>query len=395
MVNAFRFARPPEILFKNGSLSDLPELIKRFGDSVLLVTGRQSFVSSGRGKKFLASLEEHKITHFRISIPGEPSPLNIDEAVETYREMNIKLVVAIGGGSVLDAGKAISAMLTVQESVKHYLEGVGHKQHPGTKIPFIAMPTTSGTGSEATKNAVISEIGSNGFKKSLRHDNFVPDMAIIDPELTLDSPATITAASGMDCFTQLTEAFLSDKASAYTDAFAREGLKSIRNSLEKAVKSGDDIKARTGMSYAALNSGICLANAGLGTVHGFAGVIGGKFDIPHGLVCGTLMAPANRVTVRELRSKDPGNYALKKYAELGRLFLDNEGQTDDYYVDGFIDYLYKLTKDLNVPDLDNYGLHEEDVNEISAKAGNKNNPFDLNKENRMEILGERVMPDRN
>ncbi|MFW5821147.1 MAG: iron-containing alcohol dehydrogenase, partial [Bacteroidota bacterium] len=258
-------------------------------------------------------------------------------------------------------------------------------------IPFIAMPTTSGTGSEATKNAVISEIGLNGFKKSLRHDNFVPDMAILDPELTLGCPPSITAASGMDCFTQLTEAFLSGKASVYTDAFAREGLKAIKTSLVKAVKNGDDLEARAGMSFAALNSGVCLANAGLGTVHGFASVIGGKFDIPHGLVCGTLMAPANRVTVRELRSEDPENYALKKYAELGRLFLDSEGQTDDYYTDGFIDYLYRLTQDLQVPDLKDYGILEEDVREIAIKAGNKNNPFDLSEENRKEILAERVI----
>lgn len=392
MVKAFKFARLPEILFRNGCLSDLPDMIKRFGDPVLLITGRESFIASARGKKLLESFEEKGISYFRVSIPGEPSPSNIDEAVETYRDMNIKLVIAIGGGSVLDAGKAISAMLTVQESVKHYLEGVGNKEHPGTKIPFIAMPTTSGTGSEATKNAVISEVGPGGFKKSLRQDNFVPDMAILDPELTLDCPATITAASGMDCFTQLTEAFLSNKASAFTDAFAREGLKAIKNSLVKAVKSGDDIEARTGMSYAALNSGICLANAGLGIVHGFASVIGGKFDIPHGLVCGTLMAPANRVTVCELRSKDPESYALKKYAELGRLFLGNEGQTDDYYIDGFIDYLYRLTQDLQIPDLKDYGLLEE-VNEISSKAGNKNNPFDLNKENRKEILAERLKPE--
>ena len=390
MVKAFKFSRLPEIIFRKGSLSELPEVIKSFGDPVLLITGRESFVKSGRGEELLKSLQKMNISFYRSSIPGEPSPSNIDEAVETYRDMNIRLVVAIGGGSVLDAGKAISAMLTVQESVRHYLEGVGDKDHPGTKIPFIAMPTTSGTGSEATKNAVISEIGPNGFKKSLRHDNFVPDMALIDPELTLGCPATITAASGMDCFTQLTEAFLSDKASPYTDAFAREGLKAIKNSLVKSVKEGDDIEARTGMSYAALNSGICLANAGLGTVHGFASVIGGKFDIPHGLVCGTLMAPANRVTVRELRTKAPESYALKKYAELGRLFLDNDGQTDDYYIDGFIDYLYSLTRNLQVPDLKSYGLREEDVNEISGKAGNKNNPFDLSKENRKEILAERV-----
>ena len=390
MVKAFKFARLPEILFRNGSLSELPAIIKRFGDPVLLITGRESFSTSGRGMKLMESLEEESISFFRISIPGEPSPSNVDEAVEIYQDMNIKLVVAIGGGRMLDAGKAISAMLTVQESVKYYLEGIGNKDHPGTKLPFIAMPTTSGTGSEATKNAVISEVGPGGFKKSLRHDNFVPDIAILDPELTLGCPAEITAASGMDCFTQLTEAFLSGKASAYTDAFAREGLKAIKSSLMKAVKNGDNLEARMGMSFAALNSGVCLANAGLGTVHGFAGFIGGKFDIPHGLVCGTLMAPANRVTVRELRAKDPDSYALKKYAELGRMFLDSEGQTDDYYIDGFIDYLYRLTHDLQVPELKEYGLPEEDINEISAKAGNKKNPFDLSKENRIEILAERV-----
>ena len=391
MVKAFKFARLPEILFKNGGLSELPAVIKRFGDPVLLVTGKESFIASERGKKLLKSLKENDISFFKVSIPGEPSPSDIDEAIETCRDMSIKLVVAIGGGSVLDAGKAVSAMLTVQESVKHYLEGVGHKEHPGTKIPFIAMPTTSGTGSEASKNAVISEVGSSGFKKSLRHDNFVPDIAILDPELTLNCPVTITANSGMDCFTQLTEAFLSDKASVYTDAFAREGLKAIKSSLVKAVKNGDDLEARTGMSFAAFNSGVCLANAGLGTVHGFASVIGGKYDIPHGLVCGTLMAPANRVNVRELRAKDPDSCALHKYAELGRMFLDNEGQTDDYYIDGFVDYIYRLTQDLRIPDLKDYGLLEEDVKGISEKAGNKNNPFDLSKENRMEILAERVM----
>ncbi|MFW5821277.1 MAG: iron-containing alcohol dehydrogenase, partial [Bacteroidota bacterium] len=285
MVKAFKFARLPEIVFGNGRLSELPAIIKSFGDPVLLITGRESFIKSDRGMELLKSLEENNISFFRISIPGEPSPSNVDEAVETYRDMNIKLVIAIGGGSVLDAGKAISAMLTVQESVKHYLEGVGNKEHPGTKLPFIAMPTTSGTGSEATKNAVISEIGPGGFKKSLRHDNFVPNIAILDPVLTLACPPSITAASGMDCFTQLTEAFLSNRSSAYTDAFAREGLQAIRSSLIRAVMNGSDLEARAGMSFAALNSGVCLANAGLGTVHGFAGVIGGKFDIPHGLVC--------------------------------------------------------------------------------------------------------------
>jgi alcohol dehydrogenase class IV len=389
MVNSFRFARLPEILFRNGSITELPGLIGKFGGPVILVTGRSSFTESERGKKLLQLLEEKNITIYYVSVPGEPSPAMIDEAVNDNRDNDIKLVVAIGGGSVMDTGKAISAMLTVPGSVRDWLEGIGRREHPGTKIPFIAIPTTSGTGSEATKNAVISEVGPRGFKKSLRHDHFVPDMAILDPELTLDCPPKITAICGMDCFTQLTEAFLSDEASEYTDAFARLGLKAIKNSLVRSVRNGADITARTDMSYAALNSGICLANAGLGTVHGFASTIGGRYNIPHGLICGTLMAVTNRLNVQELRASS-GNHALKKYAELGKLFLDTEGKIDDYYIDGFIDWLYELTSDLQLPGMAGFGLEERNIEEICAQTGNKNNPVKLSQENLVEILHESI-----
>jgi len=271
-----------------------------------------------------------------------------------------------------------------------YLGGVGNRKHPRTKVPFIALRTTSGTISEATKNAVISEIGPGGFKKSLRHDQFVPDMALVDPELTLNCPTHITAASGMDCFTQLTEAFLSNKASEYTNAFARLGLKAVRSSLVRAVKDGSDLNTRADMSYAALNSGICLANAGLGTVHGFASVIGGKYDISHGLLCGTLMASSNRIIVRELRRISTTGPALEKYAELGKLFLDEEGKTDSYYIDGFINYLYELTAEFQLPGLAGYGIKDEEIKEICAKTGNKNNPVQLSRENLEEVIKERM-----
>ena len=197
---------------------------------------------------------------------------------------------------------------------------VGTKDHPGTKIPFIAVPTTSGTGSEATKNAVISRVGKDGFKKSLRHDNFVPDIALVDPELTLSCPQNITAASGMDCFTQLTEAYLSTKSNEYTDALAFEGLKAIKSSLLRTYRDGNDIEARSGMSFAALTSGICLANAGLGVIHGFASSIGGLYNIPHGIVCGTLMAVSNELTVRRLREIPGSTDCPEKVCIAGKTF---------------------------------------------------------------------------
>jgi alcohol dehydrogenase class IV len=188
MVKPFQFARVPKILFKSGSITMLPDYIALYGNKIALVTGKNSFMKSVQAGKLLNELEKRKIRCQKISMHGEPSPDVIDSAVKFLVNKGIDVVVGIGGGSVLDAGKAISAMIHRPESVVRFLEGVGDLEHPGTKLPFLAIPTTSGTGSEATKNAVISQIGKNGFKKSLRHDNFVPDLALIDPELTLNCP---------------------------------------------------------------------------------------------------------------------------------------------------------------------------------------------------------------
>jgi alcohol dehydrogenase class IV len=386
MVKPFQFARLPKIYFKGGLIAFLPSMIRPYGTEIALITGKGSFIRSGYAGKLFLDLEKARIKHHIIEVPGEPSPGLIDQAVKKLSEDDIKLVVGIGGGSVLDAGKAISAMMYRSESVVEFLEGLGNKDHPGTKIPFIAIPTTSGTGSEATKNAVISQIGENGFKRSLRHDNFVPDMAVVDPELTLQCPKDITAASGMDCFTQLTEAYLSDKSNEYTDALALEGFKAIKHSLINSYMDGDDINARTGMSFAALTSGICLANAGLGVVHGFASSIGGKYNIPHGVVCGTLMAVANEVTVRELRKSENNHVALKKYALLGNLFSDKGKRSDDYYIDGFISYLHKITSDLKLTGFKKYGLTEKDAELVCSRTEVKNNPVKLTLESLVEIF---------
>ncbi|MFZ0471691.1 MAG: iron-containing alcohol dehydrogenase [Bacteroidales bacterium] len=390
MVKPFHFTRLPLIYFGSGKLSDLAGIAGKFGTSVLLVTGERSFINSPQAKTLSGQFGKHNIQVHHITVKSEPSPELVDEAVRKYSNERIDVVISIGGGSVIDAGKAISAMLGKTGSVMEYLEVVGSKEHSGTKVPFIAIPTTSGTGSEATKNAVISKVGKGGFKRSLRHDNLVPDIAFIDPELTLNCPPDITAAAGMDCFTQLAEAYLSDKSNEYTDALAVEGFKAVKRSLLRCFTDGDVIDARTDMSFAALTSGICLANAGLGAVHGLAGTIGAMFDIPHGVVCGTLMAVANEVNVRELRITSHDNPALKKYANLGKIFSDYEGKDDDYYIDSFVDYLHGLTEQLMLPRLGKYGIRSEDISGICQQTDTKNNPVRLSPDLLAWIISRRL-----
>ena len=386
MVKPFQFSRLPRIYFKSGLIAKLPSFVLEYGNRIVLVTGKSSFLGSAHALELFEALRKEGIAYFVLPVTGEPSPEIIDSATSAFRTEKIDLVAGIGGGSVIDAGKAISAMMDRSESVIEFLEGVGNKEHPGTKLPYIAIPTTAGTGSEATKNAVISRIGKNGFKKSLRHNNFVPDIALVDPELTLHCPKDITASSGLDCFTQLIEAYLSDKSNDYTDALAIEGLKAIKASLIRSYNNSEDIEARTGMSFAALTSGICLANAGLGVVHGFASSIGGMFDIPHGLICGTLMAKSNEINIRELRKNDKNHVALKKYAILGKLFIEKSGHSEVYYTDGFVNYLHNLTNDLKLPGLRKSGFDEEHVSIVCSITEIKNNPVKLAFENLVEIL---------
>lgn len=388
MVKPFQFARIPSVRFKNGGIADLPSLTDIYGKRLVIVAGKSSFLLSPQAEKLFTGLKKTSADWQLISVPGEPSPHLIDDAVSQIGRERIDLVIAIGGGSVMDAGKAISAMLYKTDSVKEYLEFVGTKEHPGTKVPFIAVPTTSGTGSEATKNAVISETGENGFKRSLRHDNLVPEIAVVDPELTVNCPGSITAASGMDCFTQLTEAYLSVKSNPYTDALAIQGLKAIKSSLARVCNDGSNIDARAGMSFAALTSGICLANAGLGSVHGFASSIGALYDIPHGVICGTLMPSANELNVKLLRKRNNPE-ALSKYISLGKLFLEKKEGSDDYFIDGFIEYLYQLSDEIKLPGLKAAGADEKDFDTIIKNTECKNNPVKLSEEELLGILQKR------
>ncbi len=240
-ISDFSFARIPEIQFGPGKLALLPRLIARHGKNVLLVTGSGSFARSPRYQALTDELAEGGGRIFHCAVSGEPSPEFVDASVERHRAESVACVVGIGGGSALDAGKAISAMLLQDDSVVPYLECVDSRKHDGRKVPYIAVPTSSGTGAEATKNAVLSNIGADGYKSSLRHDNFVPDVALLDPELTLTCPADVTAACGLDALTQLLEAYVSSKASPMTDALALSGLQHLAAGFLPASLEGLDV----------------------------------------------------------------------------------------------------------------------------------------------------------
>jgi alcohol dehydrogenase class IV len=385
MIKPFNIASIPNLHFGAGKINALSSVAGVYGPRILLVTGAKSFQDSPYRENILDQLQR-KGTLDQYIIDHEPSPQMIDAAVEQFAEKKIDVVIAIGGGSVLDAGKAISAMLPLNEPVKDFLEGVGTKNHPGKKIPFIAIPTTAGTGSEATKNAVLSETGVHGYKKSLRHNHFVPDVAIIDPQLMITCPKGTTAASGMDAFTQLLESYLSTAANPITDALAVEGLKRISRSLIKAYEDGTHLDARADVALAAYLSGITLANAGLGLVHGFASAVGGYFKIPHGVICSSLMAAANTVTVRELRRKGSDDTALKKYGAVGKFFSGLENKSMEYYTDFLLEQIHKWTVEMKIPKIGVGGVTTADLDRIVKASDNKNNPIVIDRDGMIEIL---------
>lgn len=391
MVEAFTLRSNPLIVFGPGKLSTLPQHVARYGSRVLIVKGRGSLSRYSRWEVVERKLRADSADIQFVSIEGEPSPALIDKYASDMKPWQPDLVVALGGGSVLDAGKALSAIIPDEGSVMDYLEGVGRgKVHSGKRLPLIAIPSTSGTGSEATKNAVLTQTGPEGYKKSLRHDNFVPDIALVDPELTLSCPPELTASCGMDTFTQLLESYVSSGASLYTDSLAFEGLRCVRDFLLRVYDQPSDIQARSGMSYAALVSGITLANAGLGLVHGFASSVGGLFDIPHGTVCGTLMGAVTRQTIEKLVSEGDNKVALAKYAAVGRLFVEETGGDDKVYALQLAALIDEWVELLKMPRLATYGVTSGDVSRIAGITEMKSNPVALTQGQLEAILRSRL-----
>ncbi|MFO8152867.1 iron-containing alcohol dehydrogenase [Thioalkalivibrio sp.] len=381
MSMEFAIARLPRIEFGSGVRHRLPRIAADFGRRVLLVTGSRSLLQGPFGAELEAGFAAAGLDLIGHRISGEPSPEAIDAAVQRYRDRGISVVVAIGGGSALDAGKAIAGLLLPGNPVLDHLEGVGpERPYLGPAVPLIAVPTTAGTGSEATKNAVLSRDGADGFKKSFRDERLVAQYAVVDPDFLATCPPTVIAGNGMDALTQLLESYLSLRANPFCDALALDGLARARDSLLPLYRDAGNADARAGMAYASLLSGITLAQVGLGSVHGLASPLGAFFPVPHGVVCGTLVAAATAVNIRALREREPRHPALARYARMGRLLTGQALRGDAEAADALVALLDDWTRLLDLPTLDRFGVTPGDHPRVVASSRGssmKTNPIVL------------------
>lgn len=396
-VKSFALSRQPRVRFADGAIGLLAqELAARNWRRVAIVGGDSSFRRTEFAGPLLNSLAEQGFdVHIVDAVAGadrfEASPRVVDACKSELRAAGgaPDAVVAIGGGAIIDIGKALAVALCHEGSIGEYLEGVGTRRPSAARAPFVAVPTTAGTGSEATKNAVLSlpQPGGGGFKKSLRHDAYIPDIAIIDPRLHLSCPRQITAASGLDAITQLLEAYLSTSACAFTDALALDGLRAAGAGFLPAVERGQtDLHSRGAMAYAAYLSGVCLANAGLGVVHGLAGPAGSYRRIPHGVVCGLLLPHATTMLAGRLNRVPSGAQALAKIAGAAQALSARRVDSVDAGVALLNARLAEFARVAALPPLDSYGITEADLDGIVAASGNKNSPYEFSAAERRELL---------
>ena len=378
----FEFATANRIIFGPGALRQVGPLAKEFGRRALVVAGRDS----QRAEPLLALLGGQSISTTNFSVPGEPEVQTVERGIALAKEQDCDFVIGFGGGSALDTGKAVAAMLTNEGALVDYLEVIGHcKALAKPSAPFIAIPTTAGTGSEVTRNAVLSS-SQHRVKVSLRGAFMLPKIALVDPELTYDLPPALTASTGLDALTQLIEPYVCSRANPMTDALCVEGLRRAARSLRLAFENGRNSAAREDMAAASLFGGLALANAGLGAVHGFAGPIGGLFPAPHGAVCAALLPLVMEANLRALGARQPADEAIRRYDEVARLLTRNANASADEGVA----WVRRLIDDLKIPRLGSYGITSEHVAEIVQKAANassmKANPITLTQEELAEIL---------
>jgi alcohol dehydrogenase class IV len=362
----FEFATATRIIFGAGTLGEIAPLAKALGRQALVVTGR----TAERAARLLELLAGQEIATVLFTVAGEPTTELTRLGVERARDSGCDLVVGFGGGSVLDTGKAIAALLTNGGDPLAYLEVVGRGQPlTNPSVPYIAIPTTAGTGAEVTRNAVLA-----------------PRLALVDPELTHSLPPEVTASTGLDALTQVMEPFVSHRASPMTDALCRKGMRRAARSLRRACHHGDDPAAREDMALTSLFGGLALANAGLGAVHGFAGPLGGMFGGAHGAICARLLPHVMTVNVRALQERSAESTALRRYDEIARILTGNEKAAAD---DG-VAWVQELCRALRLPSLASYGMGKEDlpsvVEKSSAARSMRGNPIQLTPGEMREIL---------
>ena len=395
MINNFSIARLPRIEFACGAITKVTDICRQYGTQVLLVTGAGSFQRTIQFERLKSDFSLANLDLHICNVAAEPSPQLVDDAVVQFASADIDVVLGIGGGSALDAAKAIAGLLKIKRSVMDYLEGVGPElNYQGPSVPFIAVPTTAGTGSEATKNAVLSVQGSDGFKKSFRHDRLVAEYAVIDPDLLATCPKNIIAANGMDALTQLIESYVSTNANVFTDALALSGLRAVRDSLLVLYEySADTQAAREKMAYGALLSGITLAQTGLGSVHGLASPLGAFYPMPHGMVCGTLVAEATDLNIRAMLCREANNPALDKYSELGDVLSDETHNNKHASWEALCSMLQQWTDKMALPGLSSYGLNESGLDHVVAHSRGssmKTNPIVLTDDELRQLLLDRL-----
>jgi alcohol dehydrogenase class IV len=372
---SFEFATAARILFGEGTLRQVPAAAASLGRRALLVTG----ASPDRAQPLRQALEAANVSSVPFSVPGEPT---LDLVRSAPRDCDF--VIAFGGGSALDAGKALAALLTNPGDPMDYLEVIGlGRPLAFPAAPCIAIPTTAGTGSEVTRNAVLAS-PAHRVKASLRHASMLPRLAVVDPELTYGLPPAVTASTGLDALTQLIEPYVSLRANPMTDQFCVEGMRRAAAALPRVWKNGGDRAARSDMAWSSLLGGMALANAALGAVHGFAAPLGGMFPIPHGAACAAVLPHAMEVNVRALRARAPEK--LIRYDDVARLIT---GMPRASAADG-VAWIAELCRKLEIPALRAYGVGESDLPALVEKAAQsssiKGNPIVLTGEELREIV---------
>lgn len=381
----FEFATTSRIIFGRGTLKEVPALATQMGGRPLVVTGK----NTERAAPLLDLLKTTGMQPLTFGVPGEPTIEMTLEGVQLARKKACDVVIGMGGGSVIDAAKAIAALLTNSGDIMDYLEVIGQGQ-PLTQASAacIAIPTTAGTGAEVTRNSVLAST-EHRVKVSLRSPTMLPDLAVIDPELTYSMPPSLTASTGLDALTQILEPFVSLQSNPLTDALCREGLKRVARSLRRAFEKGSDTAAREDMAIASLFGGLALANSKLGAVHGFAGTMGAMFSIPHGVICACLLPHVTEVNVKALQRRGTLEF-LSRYDEVARLLT---GKPDAGATHG-IDWIHDLCSALDVAPLFEFGITEAHFPEIIAGAKRassmKGNPVKLTDEELIEILRKAV-----